>query len=131
MSRSINTASIIIPVMGPRITALGESDFINPQINPALQIKPVSFQICRKEIINMIEKVARSVPEKGICRLCRRLPTIISKLAHNPPATAAFSHMEFKPFSILLSSKTGWYAFEILLAVDIQEEVRKPAFHLL
>ncbi len=67
----------------------------------------------------MIEKVARMVPEKGMCRLCSRLPTIISKLAHNPPATAAFSQIEFNPFSILLFSKTGWYAFEILLAVNI------------
>ena len=78
----------------------------------------------------MIEKVARRVPENGICKLCSRLPTIISKLAHKPPATAAFIHIEFKAFSILLCSETGWYAFEILFAIDIQEEVRMPAFHL-
>lgn len=119
-----------MPVIGPKITALGESDFINPQISPALQISPVSFHICRKEIINTTEKVASSVPEKGICKLCRRLPTMISKLAHNPPATAAFNHMEFKSLFIFLYSETRGYVMEVLLAVDIQEQIGQPALHL-
>ncbi len=111
----------MIPVMGPRMTALGESDFINPQISPALHISPFSFQTCRKEIIRMTEKVASMVPEKGMCRLCSRLPTIISKLAHKPPATAAFNHIEFNPYLFSLVPKASRYEFKILFTINIQE----------
>jgi len=34
------------------------------------------------------------VPENGKWRLCRKLPTIISKEAQRLPITAAFSHTE-------------------------------------
>ena len=99
------TASIIIPVMGPRITALGERDFISPQIIPARQISPFVFQTWRNEIIRMTENVASMDPEKGRCRLWRRLPTMISKLAQSPPAIDAFNHMLFNSTFTLFVSK--------------------------
>jgi len=78
----------------------------------------------------MTEKVARRVPENGRCKLCKRLPTIISKLAHNPPATAAFSHMEFIALCTLLCPESRGDMLEILLAINIQEEIGLPALHL-
>ena len=90
---SSNSASISIPVIGPRITALGDTDFISAQINPALQINPRSGQIRKKATIRTIPNDASTEPAIGTRRLCKKLPRIISTEAHSPPATAAFSHI--------------------------------------
>ena len=42
----------------------------------------------------------RIVPEKGIRRLCKKLPAIISIPAHNPASTEALIHLSFTIFLI-------------------------------
>jgi hypothetical protein len=62
-------ASVRLPIIGPKIIALGEIDFISAQMIPARQMSPFSFQICRKEINNHTLINDNTIPESGILRL--------------------------------------------------------------
>jgi hypothetical protein len=62
-------ASKKIPVIGPRITALGEIDFMMAQMSPARQIIPVSLHNCWLAMMKITVKRASNVPAKGNCRL--------------------------------------------------------------
>ena len=79
-------------VIGPKIIALGETDFIKAQIRPALQIKPLSFHNCENATNKQTANAVNIEPANGKYILCNKLPIIISKDAHNPATTAAFSH---------------------------------------
>jgi hypothetical protein len=43
INNSIRIASVIMPIIGPRISALGEMDFIRAHMIPARRIIPFSF----------------------------------------------------------------------------------------
>jgi hypothetical protein len=75
---------------------LGEIDFINAQISPALSTRPCSFQTWRKEINRKIPINDKIVPVNGILRLWRKLPNIISIDAQTLPITDALSHNELR-----------------------------------
>jgi hypothetical protein len=88
-------ASVKIPIIGPKINALGEIDFISAQIRPARQISPFSFQSWKKEIKSHTLIKDKIIPESGSFKLCRKLPRIISIEAHILPTTEALSQIEF------------------------------------
>jgi hypothetical protein len=90
----MRTASVNIPIIGPKMIALGEIDFISAHIIPARQISPFSFQIWRNEINNQTLIKERIIPERGILRLRRKLPRTISIDAQILPITEAFSQIE-------------------------------------
>ena len=47
-------------------------------------------------ILGILMKIkVRNVPEKGILRLCKKLPAMISTPAHNPARTDALIHLSF------------------------------------
>jgi len=83
--------------------ALGDIDFIKAQINPALSMRPFSFQTWRKEIKRYTLMKDNIVPERGILRLCRKLPKIISIDAHILPTTEAFNQIELSGLRIIVS----------------------------
>jgi hypothetical protein len=56
-------------------------------------MRPFSFHTWRKEIISQTLINERTTPEKGILRLWRKLPRIISIDAHILPTTEALSHV--------------------------------------
>jgi hypothetical protein len=69
MNKSMSIASVKMPIIGPRMKALGEMDFISAQIRPARQISPFSFHTCRKEINNQTLIKESNIPDNGIFRL--------------------------------------------------------------
>jgi len=79
-------------VIGPKIIALGKTDFIKAQIIPALQISPLSFHNYEKATNKQTANAVNIEPANGKCILCNKLPIIISKEAHNPAITAALNH---------------------------------------
>jgi hypothetical protein len=93
MDNSIRIASVIMPIIGPRISALGEMDFIRAHMIPARRIIPFSFHNCRKEINSQTLKNDNIIPESGIFRLWRKLPRMISIDAQILPITEALSHV--------------------------------------
>jgi hypothetical protein len=81
-----------MPTIGPRMTALGEMDFIRAQTSAARQIRPgVGAARCPATAI-ATPKAARTLPPNGRFRLWRKLPTTISTAAQTLPSTAARSH---------------------------------------
>ena len=82
---SSSTPSIAIPTIGPRMTALGEMDFIRAQTTAERQIRPRSGQDRWPAVITSTPKAARKLPANGMRRLCRKLPTTISDAAHRLP----------------------------------------------
>ena len=74
-----------MPTIGPRITALGEIDFISAQMSAARQIRPRSGCARWPAVITITPKAARKLPAKGMRRLCRKLPTTISDAAQRLP----------------------------------------------
>lgn len=93
-------ASVKIPIIGPTIIALGEIDFMSAHIIPARQANPFSFQTCRKEINNQTLIKDKIVPLRGILRLCKKLPSIISIEAHILPTAEALSHICLRGFAV-------------------------------
>jgi hypothetical protein len=96
IKKLIKRASEKIPIIGPKIKALGEIDFISAQIKPALHIRPFSFHIWRNEISSHTLIKDKIIPDSGSFILCRKLPRIISTEAHILPTTAALSQIELR-----------------------------------
>lgn len=92
MTKSRIKACEKIPIMGPKIKALGEIDFIIAQISPALHISPLIFHTWKKETTRYTVIKDSIEPAIGTLRLCNKLPSIISMVAHKLPTTAAFIH---------------------------------------
>lgn len=88
-------------IIGPKITALGDTDFIKAQIKPDRQIKPLSFHLKLIETRRMIPIDVRKILLKGTRRLCRKLPKTISDDAQRQPTTAALSQ-------VILSFRSGF-----------------------
>jgi len=85
--------------MGPRITALGEIDFMRAQIREARQMIPLPGHILKNETIRTTAKKERIVPANGKRILCRKLPMIISMEAQILPMVAALNHLSDMNFS--------------------------------
>ena len=98
---SRTTASTIIPIIGPRIIALGAMDFIIAAIIPARIIRPFCGQRVIKARIKITLKNDITVPLNGIRILCRKLPRTISLAAQRLPNAAAFNQRLFNLFSTL------------------------------
>ena len=94
MNNSIIKASVKIPIIGPRMNALGEIDFMSAQIRPARHISPFSFQIWMNDINSQTLIKDKIIPDKGSFRLCKKLPRIISIEAQILPMTEALSQIE-------------------------------------
>jgi hypothetical protein len=58
-----------MPIIGPRITALGDIDFISAHMMPARIIIPLSGHILEKDTRRITAKRLREVPAKGTRRL--------------------------------------------------------------
>ena len=78
-----------MPIIGPRMTALGDTDFISAQTSAARQISPRSGEARWPAVISMTPTAASRLPARGTRRLCRKLPTTISTAAQRLPYTAA------------------------------------------
>ena len=78
-----------MPTMGPRMTALGEMDFMSAQMSAERQMTPRSGQLRWPAVITTTPNAARTLPANGSLRLWRKLPRTISTAAHRLPSTAA------------------------------------------
>ena len=74
-----------MPTIGPRITALGDTDFINAHTSAARQIMPRSGKARWPAVISMTPTAASTLPASGTRRLWRKLPTTISTAAQRLP----------------------------------------------
>jgi hypothetical protein len=61
---------------------------------------PFSFQFWLPATNNIIPIADKIVPAKGIFRLCKKLPKIISLEAHKLPRTVAFNQTGLRIFSL-------------------------------
>ena len=79
-------------IIGPRMTAMGDIDFMRAQINPLRQMSPFSVHWRDIDTKRIIPMAVRKFPAKGTLKLCSALPKTISEEAHKLPTTAAFCH---------------------------------------
>ena len=82
---SSSRPSIAMPTIGPRMTALGEIDFMRAQTTADRQIRPRSGCARCPAVITSTPNAASRLPANGIRRLCRKLPTTISDAAQRLP----------------------------------------------
>ncbi len=74
-----------MPTIGPRMTALGDTDFIRAQTSAVRQMRPRSGDARWLAVRMATPTAASALPANGTRRLWRKLPTTISTAAHRLP----------------------------------------------
>jgi len=98
-----------MPTIGPRMTALGDIDFISAHTRPARHTIPFSFQRNWPPTSRDTPIAERIIPVNGTRRLCRKLPMIISMDPQMLPSNAAFVQTEFN----CLGVRVNWISWDI------------------